>query len=45
VLIWIVMQLLLTVNSDALNLELFYQIVACLFTFLDGWVVGSFPVM
>jgi len=39
------MQLLPTVNSDALNLGLFYQIVACLVTFLDGWVVGSVPVM
>ena len=39
------MQLPLTVNSDALNLGLFYQIVTCLVTFLDGWVVGSVPVM
>jgi hypothetical protein len=33
------------VNSDALNLGLFYQIVACLITFLDGWMVGFVAVM
>jgi len=39
------MQLPLTVKSDALNLGLFDQIVACLVTFPGGWVVGSVPVM
>ena len=39
------MQLPKTVKSDALNIGLFDQIVACLVTLLGGWVVGCVPVM
>jgi len=39
------MQLAKTVKSDALNIGLFEQIIACLVTLLGGWVVGCVPVM